>query len=192
MLLLETGLDQRRVDMPVGLRAANFFSAVMEPGRIWPNLRATRTADQPEALYVRGRGAVARLPSTPWVPSVAPSTTTRVGRTSAAARAGDGPRCSLVPAGRGRPRLRRQHQSRPRRPDSAVACHSTNYLRLTRRCAKQWFSSAIHFAMTTMLPAPLALAASRSRCATDSESRSATRTSSRLGSARISTCTAAS
>ena len=57
VLLLEAGLDQRALDTPVGLRAANFFRAVMEPGRIWPNLRATRTAGQPEELYVRGRGA---------------------------------------------------------------------------------------------------------------------------------------
>ncbi len=57
VLLLEAGLDHRAVDAPAGVRAANFFSAVMEPGRIWPSLLARRIAGQAEALYVRGRGA---------------------------------------------------------------------------------------------------------------------------------------
>ena len=56
VLLLEAGPDHGTVDAPAGLHAANFFSAVMEPGRIWPNLLATRTAGQPEALYLRGLG----------------------------------------------------------------------------------------------------------------------------------------
>jgi 5-(hydroxymethyl)furfural/furfural oxidase len=57
VLLLEAGPDHRSVDAPAGLRAANFFRAVIEPGRIWPDLLATRAAGQAEALYVRGRGA---------------------------------------------------------------------------------------------------------------------------------------
>jgi choline dehydrogenase-like flavoprotein len=57
VLLLEAGPDNGTVDSPPGLHVANFFSAVMEPGRIWPNLVATRAAGQTEALYVRGRGA---------------------------------------------------------------------------------------------------------------------------------------
>ncbi len=56
VLLLEAGPDHTTVAAPAGLRAANFFRAVMEPGRIWPNLVATRAAGQGEAPYVRGRG----------------------------------------------------------------------------------------------------------------------------------------
>ena len=56
VLLLEAGPDHTTRDAPPGLHAANFFSAVFEPGRIWPNLVATRGAGQAEALYVRGRG----------------------------------------------------------------------------------------------------------------------------------------
>jgi len=57
VLLLEAGPDHGTVDAPAGVHALNFFSAVMEPGRIWPDLVATRTAGQSEELYVRGRGA---------------------------------------------------------------------------------------------------------------------------------------
>ncbi|MDP9333024.1 MAG: GMC family oxidoreductase N-terminal domain-containing protein [Actinomycetota bacterium] len=57
VLLLEAGPDHATVDTPAGLHAPNFFAAVLEPGRIWPNLVATRAAGQAEALYVRGRGA---------------------------------------------------------------------------------------------------------------------------------------
>lgn len=57
VLLLEAGPDHGTADAPAGLQAANFFSALMEPGRIWPNLLATRAAGQAEALYIRGRGA---------------------------------------------------------------------------------------------------------------------------------------
>jgi 5-(hydroxymethyl)furfural/furfural oxidase len=56
-LLVEAGPDHSTADAPAGLHALNFFSAVMEPGRIWPNLVATRTAGQSEAPYIRGRGA---------------------------------------------------------------------------------------------------------------------------------------
>ena len=42
VLLLEAGPDHRAADAPAGLRSANFFSAVVEPGRIWPDLVATR------------------------------------------------------------------------------------------------------------------------------------------------------
>ena len=54
--LLEAGPDHRTADAPAGLHALNFFSAVMEPGRIWPNLVATRADGQHEAPYVRGLG----------------------------------------------------------------------------------------------------------------------------------------
>ena len=57
VLLLEAGPDHNAGAAPVGLHSPNFFNAVMEPGRIWPGLVATRSAGQSEALYVRGRGA---------------------------------------------------------------------------------------------------------------------------------------
>jgi 5-(hydroxymethyl)furfural/furfural oxidase len=57
VLLLEAGPDHGTVDSPAGVRGANFFGAVFEPGRIWPDLVATRAAGQAESLYVRGRGA---------------------------------------------------------------------------------------------------------------------------------------
>jgi 5-(hydroxymethyl)furfural/furfural oxidase len=57
VLLVEAGPDHGTVDAPDGVRAANFFGAVFEPGRIWPDLVATRAEGQAEALYVRGRGA---------------------------------------------------------------------------------------------------------------------------------------
>lgn len=56
VLLLDAGPDDRAEAAPAALRAQNFFRAVMEPGRIWPDLLATRAAGQEEMLYVRGRG----------------------------------------------------------------------------------------------------------------------------------------
>jgi 5-(hydroxymethyl)furfural/furfural oxidase len=57
VLLLEAGPDHGTADAPSGLHAANFFRAVFEPDRIWPNLVATRSQGRAEELYVRGRGA---------------------------------------------------------------------------------------------------------------------------------------
>lgn len=57
VLLLEAGPDHTTGNAPRGLHSANFFNAVLEPGRIWPALFATRAAGQEPALYVRGRGA---------------------------------------------------------------------------------------------------------------------------------------
>jgi 5-(hydroxymethyl)furfural/furfural oxidase len=57
VLLLEAGPDHATTGAPAALHAANFFRAMLEPGRIWPSLVATRAAGQVEALYVRGRGA---------------------------------------------------------------------------------------------------------------------------------------
>ena len=57
VLLLEAGPDHTSAGAPAGLHSPNFFDAMMEPGRIWPNLVATRAAEQPETLYVRGFGA---------------------------------------------------------------------------------------------------------------------------------------
>jgi choline dehydrogenase-like flavoprotein len=57
VLLLEAGPDGRAADVPDGIRGLNFMAAVSEPGRIWPELVATRTAGQTGSLYMRGRGA---------------------------------------------------------------------------------------------------------------------------------------
>jgi 5-(hydroxymethyl)furfural/furfural oxidase len=57
VLLLEAGPDHSSAGAPPGLHSANFFRAVFEPDRIWPNLVATRAAGRAEELYVRGRGA---------------------------------------------------------------------------------------------------------------------------------------
>ena len=56
VLVLEAGPDHTAARAPDGIRSANFFNAVMEPGRIWPELFATRAAGQSEAVYIRGRG----------------------------------------------------------------------------------------------------------------------------------------
>ncbi len=42
---------------PPGVRSANFFRALGEPGRNWPDLMATRSDGQPASQYWRGRGA---------------------------------------------------------------------------------------------------------------------------------------
>jgi choline dehydrogenase-like flavoprotein len=57
VLLLEAGSDHTSTSAPDGIRAANFFNALTERGRIWPHLVATRAAGQGESGYVRGRGA---------------------------------------------------------------------------------------------------------------------------------------
>lgn len=57
VLLLEAGPDHTTAETPARIRGANFFGALEEPGRLWPDLLATRIDGQPEALYVRGRGA---------------------------------------------------------------------------------------------------------------------------------------
>ena len=56
VLVLEAGPGHRAADAPAGLYSANFFHAVSEPGRIWPDLVAARATGQSEALYLRGRG----------------------------------------------------------------------------------------------------------------------------------------
>jgi choline dehydrogenase-like flavoprotein len=57
VLLLEAGPDHTSAAAPAALHSPNFFAAVLEPGRTWPNLVATRAAEQPETMYVRGLGA---------------------------------------------------------------------------------------------------------------------------------------
>jgi choline dehydrogenase-like flavoprotein len=56
VLLLEAGPDHTSAGAPAALHSPNFFHAMMEPGRIWPDLVATRAAEQPETTYVRGFG----------------------------------------------------------------------------------------------------------------------------------------
>ena len=56
VLLLEAGPDNTSADTPAGIRAANWFKAYEEPGRLWPNLVARRRPGQPELFYRRGRG----------------------------------------------------------------------------------------------------------------------------------------
>src|SRR4051812_35554341 len=56
VLLLEAGPDHTTSATPTGVHSQNFFNAVFEPGRIWPELVATRAKDREPALYVRGRG----------------------------------------------------------------------------------------------------------------------------------------
>lgn len=41
---------------PPGVISPSFFDALAEPGRIWPDLMATRVAGQSARLYARGRG----------------------------------------------------------------------------------------------------------------------------------------
>jgi choline dehydrogenase-like flavoprotein len=57
VLLLEAGPDHTSAGAPAGVRGPNFFAAVMEPDRLWPDVLATRSAGRPPELYVRGRGA---------------------------------------------------------------------------------------------------------------------------------------
>lgn len=52
VLLLEAGPD----GCPPGLASPDFFAAVAEPGRLWDDLVATRTAAQGPRPYLRGRG----------------------------------------------------------------------------------------------------------------------------------------
>ncbi len=57
VLLLEAGPDHTSDEAPAGTRSANFFRGLMEPGRLWPNLLATRREGQTPSIYPRGRGA---------------------------------------------------------------------------------------------------------------------------------------
>ena len=56
ILLLEAGPDNMSRDTPPGIRAANWFKAYEEPGRLWSKLLARRAPGQREAFYRRGRG----------------------------------------------------------------------------------------------------------------------------------------
>jgi choline dehydrogenase-like flavoprotein len=54
--LLEAGPNETTAATSPGVRGANFFRAIAEPGRIWPDLLATRAHGGPSYLYLRGRG----------------------------------------------------------------------------------------------------------------------------------------
>ena len=56
VLLLEAGPDHDRSATPSSISGPSFVAAMAEPGRLWPNLFATRTAEQASRLYARGRG----------------------------------------------------------------------------------------------------------------------------------------
>jgi choline dehydrogenase-like flavoprotein len=57
VVLLEAGPDHTSADTPPGVAGPNFFGALSEPGRLWTDLVAIRTAGQVASLYPRGRGA---------------------------------------------------------------------------------------------------------------------------------------
>ncbi|HMK11416.1 MAG TPA: FAD-dependent oxidoreductase [Acidimicrobiales bacterium] len=57
VLLLEAGPDHTSANTPGGIAGQNFFAAVSEPRRLWPNLLATHRAGQQPAFYPRGLGA---------------------------------------------------------------------------------------------------------------------------------------
>lgn len=56
VLLLEAGPDHRSADTPASIAGPSFLDAIREPGRVWDDLPATRTAGQAPRQYVRGRG----------------------------------------------------------------------------------------------------------------------------------------
>ncbi len=59
VLVLEAGRDYRAADLPAEWRSPNPVHAVLSPSAtdyIWPDLNASRTDEQPAALYWRGRG----------------------------------------------------------------------------------------------------------------------------------------
>ena len=56
VLLVEAGPDNDEADTPPGVAGADLYAALATPGRIWPQLVATRTNRQQPLLYARGRG----------------------------------------------------------------------------------------------------------------------------------------
>lgn len=56
VVLVEAGSDLRAGNIPESISGESFFAALAEPGRVWPNLTATRTAEQSPDTYLRGRG----------------------------------------------------------------------------------------------------------------------------------------
>jgi choline dehydrogenase/5-(hydroxymethyl)furfural/furfural oxidase len=56
VLLLEAGPDHRSADTPASISGSSFLDALREPGRVWDDLPAIRTANQAPRQYLRGRG----------------------------------------------------------------------------------------------------------------------------------------
>lgn len=56
VLLLEAGPDHDRAHTPAAIAGSSFLDAMLEPGRLWPDLLATRTVEQGLRPYARGRG----------------------------------------------------------------------------------------------------------------------------------------
>jgi choline dehydrogenase-like flavoprotein len=57
VLLLEAGPDHDASHTPAAVSGPSFLDACAEPGRTWPQLRATRSKGQAAQPYLRGRGA---------------------------------------------------------------------------------------------------------------------------------------
>jgi 5-(hydroxymethyl)furfural/furfural oxidase len=57
VLLLEAGPVHDTASTPPAISGPSFLAAMAEPGRLWPELMATRTSAQGPRLYARGRGA---------------------------------------------------------------------------------------------------------------------------------------
>jgi len=57
VVLIEAGPDHDAAGTPPGVAGADVYAALTTQGRLWPDLMATRTSEQPPALYARGRGA---------------------------------------------------------------------------------------------------------------------------------------
>jgi 5-(hydroxymethyl)furfural/furfural oxidase len=56
VVLLEAGPDVDHASTPTTISGPDFFAALAEPGRTWPNLVGTRTDAQGSRPYPRGRG----------------------------------------------------------------------------------------------------------------------------------------
>ncbi|OLT16483.1 hypothetical protein BJF78_14605 [Pseudonocardia sp. CNS-139] len=59
VLLLEAGPDHRSAQTPPALAGTNWYAAVAEEGRTYPDLVAVHREGQPPMPYVRGRGSAA-------------------------------------------------------------------------------------------------------------------------------------
>lgn len=56
VLLLEAGVDERVAATPAAVSGPSFQDALAVPGRIWPDLVASRADGQEPRVYLRGRG----------------------------------------------------------------------------------------------------------------------------------------
>ena len=56
VLLLEAGPDERSAATPAAVRGLNFFGALESPGRLWPDLLATRAPGRPPIALRTGAG----------------------------------------------------------------------------------------------------------------------------------------